>query len=61
MPTELDSGGMLTALFQLCGRRCMFVCSFVHEALCLRTGGIGFRNNSVGVDQAFADLDLIMF
>jgi hypothetical protein len=52
---------MLTALFQLCGRRCMFVCSFVHEALCLRTGGIGFRNNSVGVDQAFADLDLIMF
>jgi hypothetical protein len=26
---------------------------FVHEALCSRTGGIGFRNNSVGVEQAF--------
>jgi hypothetical protein len=60
MPTEPDSGGMLTALFQFCGPRCMFVCPFVHEAL-LRTGGIEFHNNSVGVDQAFTDLDLSMF
>jgi hypothetical protein len=53
MSTEPEyGGGMLTALFQSLWSA-LDVCLFVHEALCSGTGGIGTRNNSVGIERAF--------
>lgn len=53
MSTELEyGGGMLTALFQSLWSA-LYVCLFVHEHSASWTGGIGTRNNSVGIEQAF--------
>lgn len=49
--TELDGGGILTALFQLCGRHFMFVCPFLKHCV-HRQEGSALDNDGVGVEQA---------